>query len=265
MLKELRFPPEVAEKLKCYVYRLIDPRNGETFYVGRGQGDRIFEHVRAALNVNGVTLLEDAGEDVKFERIRQIDAEGFDVHHVIHCHGLSEEQAKAVESALIDVYPGLTNKQLGAGSVEFGPKHVNQIIVKYAAEEAVFDDSCNYMLININKSIGNRPNVYECVRHAWGVERSRAEGSDYVLAVAWGIIRGVYVAERWLEATVENFPEQGASWNKEGKLNLGFEGKMANQTIWDSFVGKRVNLWRKRGAQYSVRYVDNRSRAKNAR
>ena len=31
------FTPEVAEKLKTYVYRLIDPRNGETFYVGKGR------------------------------------------------------------------------------------------------------------------------------------------------------------------------------------------------------------------------------------
>lgn len=30
------FPEEVARQLKTYVYRLIDPRNGETFYVGKG-------------------------------------------------------------------------------------------------------------------------------------------------------------------------------------------------------------------------------------
>jgi hypothetical protein len=40
------FPPGVASKLKTYVYRLIDPRNGETFYVGRGQGDRVFQHIQ---------------------------------------------------------------------------------------------------------------------------------------------------------------------------------------------------------------------------
>lgn len=40
------FPAGVAEKLKTYVYRLIDPRNGETFYVGKGRGDRVFAHVR---------------------------------------------------------------------------------------------------------------------------------------------------------------------------------------------------------------------------
>ena len=34
------FPPGVAAQLKTYVYRLIDPQNGEMFYVGKGQGDR---------------------------------------------------------------------------------------------------------------------------------------------------------------------------------------------------------------------------------
>ena len=34
------FPADVARKLKTYVYRLIDPRNGETFYVGKGHGNR---------------------------------------------------------------------------------------------------------------------------------------------------------------------------------------------------------------------------------
>ena len=38
------FPEGVAEQLKWYVYRLIDPRNGETFYVGKGKGNRVFAH-----------------------------------------------------------------------------------------------------------------------------------------------------------------------------------------------------------------------------
>lgn len=32
------FPPEVAKEFKTYVYSLIDSRNGETFYVGKGWG-----------------------------------------------------------------------------------------------------------------------------------------------------------------------------------------------------------------------------------
>jgi uncharacterized protein len=47
------FPPEVVSKLKTYVYRLIDPRNGETFYVGKGKGNRVFAHIRAEKNFDG--------------------------------------------------------------------------------------------------------------------------------------------------------------------------------------------------------------------
>ena len=39
-----QFTPEVTDALKWYVYRLIDPRNGETFYVGKGKANRVFAH-----------------------------------------------------------------------------------------------------------------------------------------------------------------------------------------------------------------------------
>lgn len=48
-----RFPPEVERELKTYVYRLIDPRNGATFYVGTGEGNRVFAHVRDELGSPG--------------------------------------------------------------------------------------------------------------------------------------------------------------------------------------------------------------------
>ena len=38
------FSPEISQKLMFYVYRLVDPRNGETFYVGKGVGNRVFQH-----------------------------------------------------------------------------------------------------------------------------------------------------------------------------------------------------------------------------
>ena len=44
-----QFTSDVEKALGHYVYRLIDPRNGETFYVGKGQGNRVFAHVSGAL------------------------------------------------------------------------------------------------------------------------------------------------------------------------------------------------------------------------
>src|SRR5207302_11488149 len=94
------FSPEVIEKLQHYVYRLIDPRNGETFYVGKGVGNRVFEHARGERG-----LSEDAELSEKLTRIRRIRRDGFEVAHVIHRHGLGQETAFEVEAALIDAYP----------------------------------------------------------------------------------------------------------------------------------------------------------------
>ena len=60
------FSAEVAHQLKTYVYRLIDPRSGETFYVGKGVGNRVFSHINAEKNLEG------DGLDNKIKRIREI-------------------------------------------------------------------------------------------------------------------------------------------------------------------------------------------------
>jgi hypothetical protein len=42
-----------SENLKTYVYRLIDPRNGETFHVGKGRGNRVSAHIYEVSQPNG--------------------------------------------------------------------------------------------------------------------------------------------------------------------------------------------------------------------
>ena len=76
------FPQEVVEVLRCYVYRLIDPRNGETFYVGRGKEQRVFDHVSGAVDKADHDAL-----DPKLGRIHEIRALDMDVAHIIHRHG----------------------------------------------------------------------------------------------------------------------------------------------------------------------------------
>jgi len=44
-----RMDEGVIQRLDHYVYRLIDPRNGETFYVGVGKWKRVLDHVRGVL------------------------------------------------------------------------------------------------------------------------------------------------------------------------------------------------------------------------
>jgi uncharacterized protein len=139
------FSGDVTAKLKTYVYRLIDPRNGETFYVGKGQGNRVFSHIRAEQNLEGDDL------DNKVRRIREIRLAGFEVAHVIHRHGMDDTTAFEVEAAaLIDAYPGLANIVGGSSSNEYGPMHAKEIIRRYAAEPAVFRHKA--LLISVNRS-----------------------------------------------------------------------------------------------------------------
>ena len=51
------FPHGITDKLGWYVYRLVDPRNGETFYVGKGQGNRIFWHSQGVLQRHQMKML----------------------------------------------------------------------------------------------------------------------------------------------------------------------------------------------------------------
>ncbi len=82
------FPAGVADHLKWYVYRLIDPRNGETFYVGKGQRDRIFQRAKGVLSATG----EEDAADLKSQRIKAIDAAGLEVAHVIHRHNIESQK-----------------------------------------------------------------------------------------------------------------------------------------------------------------------------
>lgn len=63
------FTPEVIDQLQYYVYRLIDPRNGETFYVGKGIGNRVFAHAAGELSDDGDEVSEKMRRAEKFRSL----------------------------------------------------------------------------------------------------------------------------------------------------------------------------------------------------
>ncbi|EKU84402.1 MULTISPECIES: hypothetical protein [Massilia] len=235
------FPSEVIEKLQWYVYRLIDPRNGETFYVGKGKGNRVFAHARAQL--------PDADIGDKLKRIREIQIAGFEVSHVIHRHGMIEEKtAFEVEAALMDAYPGLTNVVGGAGSLDFGVMHAEDIMRRYAAQEAAFEHRA--LLIKVNRS-ATEASLYEATRFAWRVSLEKAKEAEVVLAVLQGLIVGAFVADDWLSATTANFPGRESE-----PTRFGFVGREASDQVKALYVNKRIpDRYRKRGAASPVRYT----------
>jgi uncharacterized protein len=233
-----RFSPAVADRLGVYVYRLIDPRTGITFYVGRGRGSRLFQH---AFGRQAPTDEEDA-EDLKLRVIREIrDDANLEVLHVIHRHGLDEPQAREVEAALIDAYSGLANRQ-GGYNPQRGVMHVEQVVALYEAQDAVFEH--NVLLVNVGNTLAGM-DLYDSTRYAWAATMDRANAVDYVLPVARGLIKGAFIAQQWLAATPGNFP---GFPRVEGR-RVGFVGVEAPPEIVACYRGKRVT-W----GPYAFRY-----------
>ena len=189
------FARTVQKELKHYVYRLIDPRNGETFYVGRGQGNRVFDHVKAKL-----TLSEEEGEDrhsAKLDTIQKIKDEKLEVLHIVHRHGLDKKTAVEVEAALIDCFRGLTNRMAGTGSNERGPANANQLRNRYERPVMELDPGHRLLFIKTRQHTVNEVGLYEAVRGCWTLNRGRAEKADYILAIVDQVCRGVFKAREW--------------------------------------------------------------------
>lgn len=95
---------------RFFVYDLIDPRDGSVFYVGKGTGNRPYQHVREA------RLFQ--GNAIKGVRIRSILASGHEPRVKIVVDNLTESEALILEGKRIRAKDGLTNIANGAYSRE---------------------------------------------------------------------------------------------------------------------------------------------------
>ncbi len=236
------FTREIAKELEYYVYRLIHPRDGSTFYVGKGQGNRVFEHALGEHDVDQDKMSE------KLTRIHEIRIAGFEVQHVIHRHGMDSKTAYEVEAALLDAYPGTTNIAGGHHSGDRGVMHANEAIEKFKAEVAEIKH--NMIAIIINKYAAEL-GVYGAVQLSWKLDKRRAEKAEYILAIVHGQIVGVFVAHKWMPATTTNFPH-----HHDAPERLGFEGIEAPENIQRLYMRKLLpERYRRRGAANPVKYV----------
>ena len=229
-----KFSPKTCEELKYYVYRLVDPRNGQTFYVGKGKNNRVFAHANIALkNFDGENYEyeNDDEESLKLKQIRSIIASGLDVIYIIQKYGLTEKEAMLLESVLIDTYSlsNLTNKVKGFGADDC-PINAITLEKNHSVEE--FKDSPNnpnYILIKIKDYwIEQRGGIYEAVRSDWKLNLNRAKKYPYVLAVVGGIVKEVYEVKNWQYAC-------GKIGNK-----IEFDGVVAPKNVRDLFFNKRI-------------------------
>lgn len=226
------FTPDVINEIGNYVYRLIDPRDFQTFYVGRGVGNRVFDHAKDELK-------QFEGEEdeltTKLQQIRDIRLSNKEVICVIHRHGLTKEQAMEVESALIDCYPGLTNLISGYGS-DRGVITADDLQATLKRPIYEEPEGIDYVIIKTsNNAIQINGSLYEATRRAWRAKLDRARNIKFALSVIGGIVREVYEVDQWYQSP-------------ESENRIEFNGKPACDEIANQLRGKMIpDYYRKQG------------------
>jgi hypothetical protein len=238
------FKQSVIEKVETYVYILIDPRNNKIFYVGKGKGNRIFQHVKGGLKEE----TRNGEESLKTSLIKEIIKSGHEVKHFIVRHGLTDEVALEIESAIIDLLSNeylklsdLTNEVKGHDSWERGMTTADELNLRYSAEPVDIKEPAIIFTINqlYNENM-TAEELYNATHCCWnvGVDREKAK---YAIAAYAGLVREVYEIEKWQPSKVEG------RWE--------FTGKIADDEIRKRYLYKSLEKYIKKGAQNPIRYT----------
>ena len=180
-----------------YVYGLIDPRTNQIFYIGKGTGNRVFEHEKESINSPG-------SEKTKLKTISEIKSLGLSVKKIIINSNLTESEAFAAEAALINAFNyvsdvGLTNIVAGHHSAE--ALSVEDFEKIYGAEELREEDIKHKILvIKINKLYRRNMSsdeLYDSVRGIWRASMENVKSVDYVIGVYNSLIVAVYKPTEW--------------------------------------------------------------------
>jgi hypothetical protein len=244
----------IHAQLKAYVYLLIDPRNDEVFYVGKGNRSRLLAHEKEARN--------SVRETKKLTRIRAIEKCGREVTLKLHRTGMTDDQALEVEGALIDVYTNSLNAVTGKHNNSRGAMLLKEFVQIHNAKKAKIQEPT--ILININKEwnrglVEHPSELMERTSRYWVCRPEKRHNPKHVFAIALGIIRGVYSLKRWRYvdmASVEISARRTGTKGKRGKTDVRCEFLLEPEPSMQHFVGQSVSHLQTRGAQNPVKYIN---------
>ncbi len=243
------FSSKTIENLEYYVYIYSDPDTKEPFYVGKGKGNRVFNH------------MDQQGESEKVQKINEILSRGKEPLIEILVHGINEETAFKVEAAAIDLIGigKLTNLQRGHNVATYGRINVNTLNARYACSELTKEDiTDNVMMIRVNKYYRNTMSsfeLYDLTRCCWKVNKERAEKVKYALSIYEGMVLEVYVIVAWM------FGHSTLGYNKgvipQDKNRYEFVGDIAPAEIQNKYKNKSVSNLFSKGEQNPIKYFFN--------
>ena len=247
-----------------YVYGLVDPRTKQFFYIGKGTGNRVFEHEDESSRFP-------ESEKEKHIRIKEIRKAGLEVEKVIIKSKLTEEEAFAAEAALINAFrytdrAGLTNIVAGRHSEE--AMSVEEYERFYGAEELTAGQIRNRILvIKINKYYRRDMDpveIYNGVRGIWRVSGKRVRGVEYVFGVYHSLIVAVYKPTAWYTCkdAMDKLPRKDLVITSRNENRMFFVDEQFDQRISIDemaafYLGKSIaGLHVNQSAQNPVTYLE---------
>lgn len=240
----------IAEALAPhYVYLLVDPKNNEIFYVGKGTDLRYAAHFEDTLV--GDDDKPPAVRGAKAARIAAIRDRGQRPEVTFVRRKIrTAQEAHLVEAALIDVLRehgdgGLTNLVRGHGS-DRGLVRIDDLARQVAAP--ALETSLPALLIKLKPWVakldpelpragyGYRADIteqelYDSARAWWPLDARRVLGCRYAVAIYKGVTRAAWEIDH-------------ATWRADSSRppKRGFEGRLlkSGEDAWADFVGPLV-------------------------
>ena len=224
----MKITNEIVEALGHYVYIYVDPRNGRPFYIGKGQGGRVLDHlhdIRDTEKISTIRAIRDAGVEPIIDILR---------------YGLTKNEADLVEAAAIDLIgiSRLSNKVAGYHSRSFGRIALKEFVQIHSAKPVVVRHQAILITINVlYRSDMSDKELYEATRGVWRIGPRRGK-AEFGMAVYRGVVREVYKIKEWHPAGTLTYETRNAEdVNLSGRWE--FEGSVA-EDIRDEYVGYSV-------------------------
>lgn len=222
-----KFSQSVVEKIGYYVYYLQDPRNNKIFYIGKGKGNRIFQHIKGAI--------KNSNETDKLNLIRKIGPNK--VKHFILKYGLTENEALLVESACIELI-GLEELKNAIEGFNSQLSSVDEIVQKFEAKIITISEPTIIITINrLYERHMSEKDLYRVTRKRWKVGTKR-NNTKYAIAAYRGLVREVYKIDKWSKC-------------KNGRW--GFTGTVAEDKIRNKYLNQSLEKYV--GTQNPIRYT----------
>lgn len=194
------FSEKALQALKgYYVYALIDPRDNKVFYIGKGVGDRVFNHEIESEK-------SPVSEKIKLQTISSIENSGLNVKKIIINWGLTESEAFASEASLINLWNFNSETKLSnivAGHHVHEALTVEDFEMLYGAQPLSEEDiKHGILIIKINKLYRRgmtAKELYDATRGVWvaSLNSIRKKNVRYVFAVYNQLIVAVYKPDEW--------------------------------------------------------------------